>query len=109
MSKPLMVGLVLASLLTGCHAPTVLQAAPIEAERTVSGTAVKRLLPAGTPVVGPKSNVGIKPNMTPRSGAPMISTSAPNALTAGDGVSFVRMFADGRVQTSASFPGEVFA
>lgn len=31
------------------------------------------------------------------------------ALTAGDGVSFVRMFADGRVQTSASFPGEVFA
>jgi thiamine biosynthesis lipoprotein len=31
------------------------------------------------------------------------------ALTAGDGVSFVRMFADGRVQTSPSFPGEVFA
>jgi thiamine biosynthesis lipoprotein len=34
---------------------------------------------------------------------------ADPALTAAAGVSFVRMFADGRVQTSPSFPGEVFA
>lgn len=30
------------------------------------------------------------------------------ALLSGDGVSFVRMFADGRVQSSPSFPGELF-
>ncbi|MGN6503394.1 MAG: FAD:protein FMN transferase [Pseudolysinimonas sp.] len=34
---------------------------------------------------------------------------ADPALTDAPGVSFVRMFADGRVQASPSFPGEVFA
>jgi thiamine biosynthesis lipoprotein len=33
---------------------------------------------------------------------------ASPALLEGDGVSYVRMFADGRVQSSPSFPGELF-
>lgn len=81
MSKPLMVGLVLASMLTGCKTPVAIQAAPLQKEGIVTGAMAKKMLPAGTPTVGPKAKASNPVSaMTPR------GTGQTSALTGAGGV-----------------------